>query len=329
MARRMDETRVSDNRRRAPERMLSLAILFLATVTPVAVPAHAGELDVPPEIKQGLEQMYGGDPDAAIGLAQKVQQQQPGHPIGYLLEAEARWWKIYCAACEVKWGMVDAWRRPRRPEDEPYLALLDKAIRLAEAEIEKSDTARMQLYAGMGWALRARLYGLRDERSATARAGVRAREHFLRASQLDPGLADAYTGLGLYNYYVDALSPFVKFIRFFMGIPGGNKKEGIRQLQKGMNEGELTAVEARFYLAKNLRTYDLRYEDAEQIVGPLVERYPRNPLFLLLLGNLNAELSRNEKAATSFRAAQQLTIPNPACAARVQQVLKTLTVSLH
>ena len=72
------------------------------------------------------------------------------------------------------------------------------------------------------------MYALRGESRNTARSGVRAREHLLRAKTLDPTLADADFGLGLYNYYVDTLSGIARILRFFMGIPGGSKQEGIR-----------------------------------------------------------------------------------------------------
>ena len=302
---------------------VALAVLFL----PAPLPAQ--KLNLPPEVKRALEKMYSGDPDAAIEAAHSFEKAQPDHPLGYLLEVEARWWKIYCAGCEVKWGMVDAWKRPKKAGDDEYLKLADRAIRLAEAEIKQSDSAEMRLYAGIGWALKARLYGLREERRATAHAGVAAREQFLQAIQLDPNLADAYTGLGLYNYYVDTLSPMVKMLRFFLGIPGGSKKEGIKQLERGMSHGELTAIEARFYLAKNLRTYDHQYERALTIAAPLVEHYPHNPLFLLLVGNLSMELGRKESAAANFHAAQKLAIPDPACAARIEQLVQTFLSSLH
>ena len=126
----------------------------------------------------------------------------------------------------------------RGPEDDAYLALADKMARLAEAAIAKSDTAEMELYAGMGYALRARLLGLRYEKMPTARAGVEARKHFLRCLELDPNMADAYTGLGVYNYLADALSAMAKVLRFFMGIPGGNKRVGLHQLEMAAAKGE-------------------------------------------------------------------------------------------
>ncbi len=300
-------------------------VLFLLAALGIAtVPAKANQLNVPPEVKQGLDRIFDGDPDAAIELAKVVQHAQPEHPVGYLLEAEARWWKIYCEALEVKYGMADAWKRPRVPSDDEYLALVDRGISLAQAQLQKSDSAEMHLYAGMGLALKAKLFGLREERRATAHAGVDAREQFLRATQLDPNLADTYTGLGLYNYYADALSGVAKMLRFFMGIPGGSKKEGIKQLEIGMNRGELIAPEARFYYARNLRTYDQKYEEALAIILPLVQRYPHNPIFLLMAGNLNAELGRKRTAAENLRAAEQMPVRDPACAERIRKVAETL-----
>ena len=259
--------------------------------------------------------MYDGGPDGAIVIAQKLQLSQPDHPLGFILEAEADWWKTFCASSEIKYGMVDAWRRAKKPEDEAYLALADKVIELAQAQIAKSETAEMHLYAGTGYALKARLFGLRGEHRAVARAGVSARTEFLRALELDPDMADATAGIGLYNYYVDSFSSIVKMLSFFMGIPGGNKQEGIRQMQIGIDRGVLLSVDTRFYLAKNLRKYDQRYEQAVTVGAPLVERYPNNPIYLLLLGNLNAELSRNEKAAEYFHAVLKLPAIQSACEA--------------
>src|SRR6202042_2128215 len=115
--------------------------------------------------------------------------------------------------------------------------------------------------------------------------------------------------LGVYNYYVDTLSTIVKLLRVFMGIPGGNREEGVKQLEVGMNEGVLMGVDARFILARVLHQYDFKYEQALAVAEPLSARYPRNPIFMLLVGNLHAELGHNTKASEFFRAAQQVTVP--------------------
>jgi tetratricopeptide (TPR) repeat protein len=298
-------------------RRAALILFLLALLTPLA---YAKKLNPPPEATEGLRSMYSGDTARAIELFRKVQLAQPDSPLGYLLEVNALWWKIYCAACEVKWNTIDAWKRGKLPEDDAYFRLADKAIALGEAQLARNPTAEMNLYIGMGWALKARLYGLREEARATARAGVKAREYLLRASLLDPDLADAYTGLGLYNYFVDALSWWAKMLRFFMGIPGGTKKEGMRLLDRALRDAEMTRVEARFYLAKNLRNYDQRYADALPLMEQLVRDYPTNPVFQLVLGDMHAKLGHAAEAATYFQAAKKLATHDAACDARIQQV---------
>ena len=191
------------------------------------------------------------------------------------------------------------------PADDSYLVLSDKVTHLAEARIAKGDSAEMELYAGLGWMLRARLLALRNERRATAHAGVMGRERFLRCLELDPQMADADTGLGIYNYYVDTLSAIAKVLRIFMGIPGGNKQDGIRQLETAMQQGVLTRVTARFYLAKNLRTFELDYVGSIAVMTPLVTEFPQNPMFQLILGDTEAKLNHKELAAASFRAAER------------------------
>jgi hypothetical protein len=311
-------------------KLLLLILSFLFVFSLFTTSARAGGIMLSPAATHALDQIYSGDPDSATATARSIEGQQPQSPLGYLLEAEADWWKIYCGACEIKWGMLDAWKRPKRGEDEAYFALADKAISLARDQIAKSDTADMHLYAGLGLALKARLYGLRDEKRATAHAGVAARAEFIRALQLDPDLADATAALGLYNYYVDTLSAIAKMLRFFMGIPGGNKEEGIRQMRVGIDHGVMLAVDSRFYLAKSLRTYDQRYPDALTTAEPLVTRYPHNPIFLLLVGNLDREVGNNENAAEYFH--DVLALPDsasdPACIARVRDLANSFLASL-
>jgi tetratricopeptide (TPR) repeat protein len=310
-------------------RLFANISLCLVALLLAPTPGRAAGIALSPEAAQALDQIYNGEPDAAVATAHGIEQAQPDSPVGFLLEAEAQWWKMYCAACEIKWGMLDAWKRGKKPEDQRYLALADSAIRLARAQIAKSDTAQMHVYLAIGFALKARLYSLRDEKHDLVHAGVAARSECLRALQLDPDMADATAALGLYNYYVDTLSGIAKVLRFFMGIPGGNKEEGIRQMKIGMERGAFLAVDSRFYLAKNLRTYDHQYDEAVQIAEPLIARYPRNPVFLLLLGNLNVELGRNDKAAEYFHAAQAASIPDATCAARVRNLANSLLASSH
>jgi hypothetical protein len=295
----------------------------------LASPLRAGNISLPPEAVQAMDRIYTNDTDGAIVVARRFQQTEPDHPLGYFLEAEALWWKRYCAACEIKYGMVEAWQHSKEPEDEAYLRVTDREIRTAEGKLAQSETAEMHVYAGIGYDLKARIYALHSENRNVARVAVKGRAEVLRALELDPEMADATAVLGIYNYYVDTLSPIVKLLRVFMGIPGGNKETGVKQLQVGMNRGVLMAVDARFILARALRQYDQKYEQALSVAEPLEVRYPHNPIFLLLLGNLNAELGRNANAAKYFRLALESQVLDPACAGRIREIANSFLATLH
>lgn len=291
-------------------------------------PARATQLTLPPEISGILEKIYSFDLDSAEEAARQLQKEHPDKPIGYLLESDAIWWRFWCTAAEFKYGMSDARRRSKLPADQHYLELATTASSLASAQIQKSDSAEMQLYAGMADAAAARLYALRGENRNTARFGVRARDHFLRAKTLDPNLADADFGLGLYNYYVDTLSAMAKIMRFFMGIPGGSKLEGIRLLEHAIAEGVLTSSVSRFYLAMNLHRYDQQYERALTTISPLVEKYPSNPLFQLARGDLFAKLGRKQQALACYRAAAALQVRDSECQTHIQQLVRAAVTAL-
>jgi tetratricopeptide (TPR) repeat protein len=282
----------------------------------------AGNLPLPPGTDAILEHIYSGRSDLAIPEAQALEHEQPEHPLGYLLEAEARWWQIWCLSAEYKYGMNLPRHRGKVAADQVYLDVVAKAEALAEASLAKHESAEMHLYAGMAGGLAARMYGLRAENRAGARAGVRAREHFLRALALDPSLVDADMGLGLYNYYVDTLSTIARVLRFFMGIPGGSKEDGIRQLQQAMEHGQLTPTLARYYLAVCLHLYDQKYEKALQVATPLVEKYPENPIFRLVRGDLYGKLGRKAPAIADYRAAVEVQISDAGCRRKIEQLVK-------
>ena len=305
-------------------------MLFLVFAAFVSGEARASELNIPPEASEAIRLMYSGKPDQAIALARKIEAARPEHPLGYLIESDVLWWKIYCKWSERKYNTIDAWSHSRRaePQDDEDLALADKVTRLAETGIAKSDTAEMELYAGLGYASRARLLGLRFEKIPVARAGVEARKHLLRCLELDPNMADANLGLGLYNYYVDTLSAMAKVLRFFMGIPGGDKRVGLRQLETAATKGELTQAEARFNMAKSLRNYDRDDVRAAQAAAPLIVEYPENAVFLLLIGDIEQKLGHEDEAAARFRAAAAAPSEDAACTARVQQLVREALAAL-
>jgi len=303
-------------------------LAWLLLLAPLAIPVRASKITLPPETPAILDKIYSFDLDGAVEAAKRMEQERPNHPLGYLLETEALWWRIWCTSADFKYGMSDARRRPKLEADRHYFELAARALSLAEAQIKQRECAEMQFYAGMAEASSARLYGLRGENRNAARSGVRGREHLLRAKALDPDLADADLGLGLYNYYVDTLSAIARILRFFMGIPGGSKQDGVRLLEQAIAQGVLTTNIARFYLALNLHRYDQQYEKALTVLGPLVDKYPANPLFQLARGDLYAKLGRKQQALACYRAASALPVQNVECQTHVQELVRASIAAL-
>ena len=184
---------------------------------------------------RGMNKLMDGDFDRATEIFRQIQKSDPESPLGYLLEADANWWKIYLTEANlIDPDVFEALSEAATPYDSDFRRLDELAIRKAETRIHAhQDEARSYFYDGLAYGLRARLEALRDHALATARAGKKLRNLSLAALKLDPNLNDAYFGVGLYNYFVDTLPTYVKMLRFLILLPGGDRLEGLRQIQRG------------------------------------------------------------------------------------------------
>jgi tetratricopeptide (TPR) repeat protein len=258
----------------------------------------------------GLDLMMNGDLDAAIEIFQQIQRNDPQSPLGYVLEADATWWRVYYDSANlIDPDVFDVANMEATPYDSHFNDLVDAAIGKAEARLKaKEDVARSHLYEGFAYALRARFEGLHDRDLLTARAGKKMRAHLLRALALDPNLVDAYLGLGIYNYFVDTLSTIVKILSIFIGLPGGNRTEGLHQLQLCAGKGEMARAESKFYLGKDYsRGSEKQYEKSLHYFRELQREYPRNPLWPTLIGSLNFRLGKPQLGEAIYREVYQQT----------------------
>src|SRR6266704_3412761 len=92
-------------------RRAGLACLLL--LAPRAIAARPSNISLPPETPAILDKIYSFDLQGAVEAAKRMEEEQPNHPLGYLLETEAMWWRIWCTSADFKYGMSDARRRPK------------------------------------------------------------------------------------------------------------------------------------------------------------------------------------------------------------------------
>jgi tetratricopeptide (TPR) repeat protein len=252
----------------------------------------------------GMQLLMDGNFDEAIQVFRQIEQGDPESPLGYVLEADANWWKIYLTEGNlIDPDVFEALSEAITPYDADFQRLNNLAIQKAEAQIHShQDEARAHLYEGFADALQARLEALRDQALATARAGKKMRNLSLTALKLDPTLYDADLGVGIYNYFEATLPTYVKMLRFLILLPGGDRELGLQQLQTAAEKGVITKGEAQFHLAKNLsRNNERQYARALEIFRGMAREYPDNPLWKLLLGSLEIRMGQTQEGEALYR----------------------------
>ena len=253
---------------------------------------------------RGVNSLMDGDFDAATQAFQQIQKSDPGSPLGYLLEADESWWKIYLTEGDlVDPDVFEARTEAVTPYDSDFERTDELAINKAEARLKAhQDEARSYLYEGLAYGLRAELEALRDHALATARAGKKLRNLSLSALKLDPGLNDAWFGVGLYNYFEDTLPTYVKMLRFLILLPGGDRVEGLRQMHLAMDKGQLVSAEAKFHLAKDYsRSFDRQYAKSLDLFRQMQQQYAHNPLWDLLAGSVELRLGNVKDGEQLYR----------------------------
>jgi tetratricopeptide (TPR) repeat protein len=259
-----------------------------------------------PAARRGMFELLNGDPDGALRIFEQMRREHPDSPLGYLLGADATWWRIYLTTGNlIDPDVFDVVSKDTSPHDASFQTLVQEAIRRADARVRaKQDLARSLLDEGMAYGLLARFYGLRDNDLPTARAGKKMRALLLRALQLDPGLTDAYLGVGIYNYFVDTLPTIVKMLKFLIGLPGGSREVGLQQLELAANKADIVRGEAQFYLAKDFsRGNERQYGRSLQLFRQLASEYPGNPLWTLVEGSLEIRLGHRQAGRELYRKA--------------------------
>jgi len=289
----------------------TVALLVIGVVLGTRCPKLIWSQETVPTQKEGIatachgmQLLMDGDIDGAIQVFRQVEQADPESPLGYVLEADANWWKIYLTEGNLTDPDVfEALSEKVTPYDAEFLRLNNLAIQKAQAQIHNhQDQARAYLYQGLAYALEARLEALRDHALATARAGKQMLRLSNAALKLDPTLYDADLGVGIYNYFEATLPTYVKMLRFLIHLPGGSREVGLQQLQTAAEKGEVTKGEAQFHLAKNFsRNNEQQYARSLEIFQAMVREYPDNPLWKLLVGGVEIRMGQTQEGEALYR----------------------------
>lgn len=190
----------------------------------------------------------------------------PNHPMPYFLMGLNEWWKIVPNTDNALY-------------DSKCLALMDSCIYHADKMYDETKNVEAAFFLAAAYAFKGRLYSERKRWTKAAFAGKNALKYLEISkgkSELSPELL---FGDGLYNYYskwIPEEYPSLKPILWF--FTKGDKKVGIRQLEKTANTAFYTRIEARYFL---LQIYAMENENEKcfELAKYMHQTYPDNPYF--------------------------------------------------
>ncbi len=202
-----------------------------------------------------------------------------------LMRANALWWRIQLNPND-------------RSSDQAFESQIDRVIdqvaRWTEREPKRADA---WFFLGAAYGLRVQFHALRGERLAAARDGKRIKDALEQALTLDPGLQDAYFGIGLYHYYAGIAPSILKILSWLLGLPGGNREQGLQEMWRARNRGALLRGEADYQLQLIDLWYEHKPDEALTLLEGLHASYPHNPLFLESIANVQ-DVYRRDHAAS-------------------------------
>jgi hypothetical protein len=270
-------------------------ILVLASLALMLDPGVAGGSARPPsvvedpffqaQLEEGLERLYNLELAEAELRFRRLALRYPGHPAGPLLLILGDWWRM----------LLDVEDRSRDARIQAAIAeTLQRADRRLARDAKDLDGRFMKATA---LALRARLRSLRGEWLAAAQDSRRALGLVRDIHQELPDNYDLYFGLGLYDYFSVAIPERYAALRPLRPLfPPGDRDQGLRRLRIASQMGQLSRVEAGYFLVQIYYHFEEDYERSLQHTRWLRQRYPGNALFHTMEGRIQSRWGRCRQA---------------------------------
>ena len=239
--------------------------------------------------KQGIDHVYNLEFDQAEKEFQYLISTHPNHPAGYFFLAMVDWWRI----------LLDI---DNESLDDRFLAKLDVVIDKCDSILNNNpDDVTALFFKGGSLGFRGRLRANRGSWIKAANDGRLALPIVRHAYSIAPDNYDILLGMGIYNYYAEAIPeqyPIVKPLMLF--FPSGDEKKGIEQLTTVAAKAKYANVEADYFLLQLYYTHEKQYEKALEIALNLFSRYPRNVIFHRYIGRCYISLSKWDNAHAVF-----------------------------
>jgi tetratricopeptide (TPR) repeat protein len=184
--------------------------------------------------------------------------------------------QLYAASNEFTRG------KPPEPDPELNRAMweaLGRARELVEQRLKENPRdAGAHFALGMSYAVESNYHLNLDRKYWDAlRAGARAKDHHVRARELDPANHDANLLIGLYDYAIGSLPGPARFLVYLAGH-SGSKERGVASILDTMQHGRQYSTAAVAILAV-IYNRERMYSYSRQMLQHLMRFFPRNYLY--------------------------------------------------
>jgi tetratricopeptide (TPR) repeat protein len=266
------------------------------------------------DVREAFDPMYRLDYDAAIERITDLERRYPEHPGPPLARAVTLWLHELFRRQEL--DDLDRFISPgyftepttrQMPEADrrAFERLLDRSETLANRILEERPSDRdARYYLGSVEGIRG-AYAITIERSKmdALRHGKRAYQYEKAVVDEDPDYADAYMTVGLYEYILDNLPWYIKWVAVIAGYTG-DEKLGFEYLVRSAEKGKNVAIDARVLLMV-LYVRERRYDYALSLARDLHRLFPENFLFHLNQGQILKKMGQTGEALDVFAAVER------------------------
>ncbi|MBM4167431.1 MAG: hypothetical protein FJ218_11020 [Ignavibacteria bacterium] len=224
------------------------------------------------KIETAIPLIYNCEFQKADSLFQQIIRDYPTKPEGYFFSAMVTYWKI----------LLD---RENMQFDEQYFLQIEKTIDVCDKILDENENnVKAIFYKGGALGYRGRLEVHRKSWLSAILDGKKGLSLMMQAYERDTTNTETYLGMGLYQYYAEAIPeefPVVKPLMWF--LPSGDKQKGIEFLTKASQKGRFTKYEATYFLLQIRFRFENDFEKALPYAEELHKQFPNNPMFARIL----------------------------------------------
>jgi TolA-binding protein len=289
------------------KRRLLLLTVLLLSVTTLPLLAQSPEAIY----ADGVNHLYNLDFPEAEAAFRSLTKSHPENPDYWNVLGSTYWLKILYNQQKLnmesfgskdRFGTGDSSDAGFEAEKKQLTDVVAKALAASESMLKKDAKNVRALYAkGVSNAMLAAYEAtILRERVSAARKAKAARDAHLEVLKLDPSFHDARAAVGIYNYAVGSLPWGIQFALRFVGLGGGDKAGGIKEMETAAAKGSRAATDAKMLLII-VHARELQYDRSMKLIDELQAKYPRNFMFDMTKASLYGRQKKWDAAASMYK----------------------------